>query len=75
MPDKEEKRQEVDQFRVGEEKYVGAGEDVLFQIIRTTTLMFKFGCELLLLFSSFHVYKWAIFWSLPGHAFSLFSIG
>ena len=26
MPDKEEKKKEVDQFRVGEEKDVGAGE-------------------------------------------------
>ena len=32
MPDKEEKKEEVVQFRVGEENDVGTGEDVLFQI-------------------------------------------
>lgn len=52
MPDKEVKKKEVDQFSVGEEKDVGAGEDVLFQNTGTTIQMFKFGCELLLLFSS-----------------------
>ena len=31
MPAKEEKKKEVDQFRVGEEKDVGTGKDVLFQ--------------------------------------------
>ena len=31
MPDKEEKKKEVDQFRVGEVEDVGAGEDVIFQ--------------------------------------------
>ena len=30
MPDKEEKKKEVDQFRVGEVKDVGAGEDVQY---------------------------------------------
>ena len=43
----------MDQFRVGGVKDVGAGEDVLFQNTGTTILiMFKFGCELLMLFSS-----------------------
>ena len=38
-------------------------------------VLFKFGCELLL-FSSLHMYKWAVFWSLSGHAFSFFfSVG
>ena len=54
MPDKDVKKKEVDQFSVGEEKDVGAGEDVLFQNTGTTRQMFKFGCELLLLFSSLH---------------------
>ena len=31
MPDKEEEKKDMDQFRAGEEKDVGAGEDVLFQ--------------------------------------------
>ena len=47
MPDKEKKEKEVDQFRVGEVKDVGAGEDVLFQYTGTTIQMFKFGFELL----------------------------
>ena len=34
MPDKEEKKKEVDQFLVGEEKYVGAGEDVFISNYR-----------------------------------------
>ena len=32
MPDKEEKKKEVDQLSLGEEKDVGAGEDIVFQI-------------------------------------------
>ena len=58
MPNKEEKKKEVDQFRVGEEKDVGTGEVVLFQNTCTGTKnihMFNFGCELLLLFSSLHI--------------------
>ena len=47
MRDKEEKKKEVDQFRVGEEKDVGAGEYVLSQNTGTTIQMFKFGCQLL----------------------------
>ena len=57
MPNKEEKKKDTDQFRVGEEKVVGAGEDVLFQNTGTTIQMFKFGCEFLLLISSLHIYK------------------
>ena len=57
MPDKEEKKKEVDQFRVKEEKDVGAGEDVLFQNTGTTIQMFKSVCEFLLLISSLHIYK------------------
>ena len=58
MPDNEKNEKEVDQFRVGEVKDVGAGEDVLFQNTGTTMqIMFKFGCEFLLLFSSLHIYK------------------
>ena len=57
MPNKEEKKKDLDQFRVGEEKDVGAGEDVLFQNTGTTIQMFKFGCEFLLLISSLHIYK------------------
>ena len=45
MPDKGEKKQEVDQFCVGEEKDVGAREEVLFQNTGTTIQMFKFGGE------------------------------
>ena len=53
MPDKEEKKKEVDPFRVGEVEDVGAGEDVIFQNTGTSIyIMFKFGYELLLLFSS-----------------------
>ena len=52
MPGKEEKKKEVDQFRAREVQDVGAGEDVLFQNIGIAIQMFKFGCELLLLFSS-----------------------
>ena len=53
MPDKEEKKKEVDQFRVGEVEDVGAGEDVIFQNTGTSIyIMFKFGYKLLLLFSS-----------------------
>ena len=44
MPDKEEKKKGMDQCCVGEEKDVGAGEDVLFQNTGTTMQMFKFGC-------------------------------
>ena len=40
MPDKEKKEKEVDQFRVGEVKDVGAGEDVLFQ--NTGTLYYRY---------------------------------
>ena len=58
MPDKEKKEKEVDQFRVGEVKDVGAGEDVLFQNTGTTIqIMFKFRWKLWLLFSSLHIYK------------------
>ena len=32
MPDKEEKKKEVDQLSLGEEKDAGAGEDIVFQI-------------------------------------------
>ena len=39
MPDKEEKKKGMDQFCVGEEKDLGAGEDVLFQNTGTTKLM------------------------------------
>ena len=47
MPDKEKKEKEVDQFRVGEVKDVGAGEDVLFQNTGTAMqIMFKFGWKL-----------------------------
>ena len=56
MPDKEEKKKSMDQFRVGEEKDVGAGEDFLFQKTGTTIQMFKFGCEFLLLISSLCLY-------------------
>ena len=58
MPNKEERKKEVDQFRVGEEKDVGTREVVLFQNICAGTKnihMFNFGCELLLLFSSLHI--------------------
>ena len=44
MPDKEGKKKGMDQCCVGEEKDVGAGEDVLFQYTGTTIQMFKFGC-------------------------------
>ena len=54
MPDKEEKKKDMDR---GEEKDVGAGEDVLFQNTGTTIRMFKYGCEFLLLISSLHIYK------------------
>ena len=58
MPDKEKKEKQVDQFRVGEVKDVGAREDVLFQNTGTTMqIMFKFGWKLWLLFSSLHIYK------------------
>ena len=57
MPDKEEKKKGMDQFCVGEEKDVVAGEDVLFQNTRTTIQMFKFGCEFSLLISPLHIYK------------------
>ena len=57
MPSEEEKKKDMDQFRVGEEKDVGAGEDVLFQNAGTTIQMFKFGCGFLLLISSLHIYK------------------
>ena len=57
MPNKEEKKKDMDQFRVGEEKDVGAGEDVLFQNTGTAIQMFKFGCEFLLLISSLRIYK------------------
>ena len=71
MPDKEEKKKEVDQFRVKEEKDVGAGEDVLFQNTGTTIQMFKSGCEFSLLFSSLHIYNcWPYFW-IYRHMFSL----
>ena len=40
MPNKEEKKKEVDQFRVGEEKDVGTGEVVLFQNICTGTKIY-----------------------------------
>ena len=56
MPDKEEKKKDMDQFRVGEEKDVGAGEDVLFQNTCTTIQIFKFGWEFLLLISSLHIF-------------------
>ena len=57
MPDKEEKKKEMDQFRVGEVKDVGAWEDVTFQNTGTTIqIMFKFGYELLLLFLISSVY-------------------
>ena len=77
MPDKEEKKKEVDQFRVGEVKDMGTGEDVVFQNTGTTIqIMFKFGYELLLLLSSLQYIKMqAIFWNLSAHAFSLFSLG
>ena len=56
MPDKEEKKKEVDQFRYRELKEVVAGEDVLHLDTGTTSqIMFKFGCELLLLFSSSYI--------------------
>ena len=52
MPDKEEKKKGMDQCCVGEEKDVGAGEDVLFKKKKkkgtTIQIMFKFGCEFLL---------------------------
>ena len=59
MPDNEEKKKDMDQchVRVGEDKDVGAGEDVLFQNTRTTIQMFKFGCEFLLLISFLQIYK------------------
>ena len=41
MPDEEEKEKEVDQFRVGELKDVGAGEHVLFQNTGTTIQIIK----------------------------------
>ena len=50
MPDKEEKKKEVVQFRVGEEKDVGTGEDVLFQ--NTSTKIYT--C--LILDANFHYY-------------------
>ena len=77
MRDKEEKKKGMDQFCVGEEKDVGAGEDVLFQNTVTTIQMFEFGCEFSLLISSLHIYKCRpyIFWNLSSHAFSLFSLG
>ena len=62
MPDKEEKKKEVDQFRVKMEKDVGAGEDVLFQNTGTAIQMFKSGYEFSLLFSSLHIYNcWPYF--------------
>ena len=65
----------MDQFRVGEVKDLGAGEDVLFQNTGTTIeIMFKFGSELLLLFSSLHIYKCRPYFG-SAHAFSLFSLG
>ena len=69
------KKKEVDQFRAGEVQDVGAGEDVLFQNIGTAIHMFKFGCKLLLLFSSLlylntgHILEFICTW------FSLFSLG
>ena len=47
----------MDQFRVGEEKDVGAREDFLFSNTGTTIQIFKFGCEFLLLISSLHISK------------------
>ena len=53
MTDKEEKKKEVDQFRVGEEKDVDAGEEVFFQNTRTTIQMFKFFMRIVIvIFSS-----------------------
>ena len=57
MPAKEKEKKDMDQFRAGEEKDVGAGEDVLFQNTGTTIQMFKSVCEFLLLISSLHIYK------------------
>ena len=50
------------------------GEDVLFQNTGTKIqIMFKFGCELLLLFSSLHICKCRPYFG-SAHAFSLFSL-
>ena len=57
MPDKGEKKKELDNFRVGEVKDVRAGEDVLFQNTGTTKqIMFKLGSKLFMLLSSLHIY-------------------
>ena len=76
MPDKEEKKKEVDQFRVKEEKDEGAGEDVLFQNTGTTIPMFKSGCKFLLLFSSLHIYNYWPYFGIYRHiiVFSLFPL-
>ena len=76
MPDKEEKKEEVDQLSLGEEKDVGAGEDIVFQIqvqqYRCSTLDANCCCYFPLFI---YIKMQAIFWNLSAHAsfFSLFS--
>ena len=79
-PIKKKRKKEVDQFRVGEVKDVVSEEDVLFKKKKkgtTIQIMFKFGCEFLLWFSSLHIYKCGPYFGsyLHMHAFSLFSLG
>ena len=44
MPDKEVKKKEVDQFSVGEEKDVGAGEDFKIQVQQYRCLNLDANC-------------------------------
>ena len=76
MADKEEKKKEVDQLSLGEEKDVGAGEDIVFQIqvqqYRCSNLDANCCCYFPLFI---YIKMQAIFWNLSPHAsfFSLFS--
>ena len=56
MPDKEEEKKEVDQFRVGEVKDVVSGEDVLFQnTVTTIQIMFKIWMQIVIIFLSSYI--------------------
>ena len=59
-------KKDMDQFRVGEEKVVGAGEDVFF---------FKVQVIFIVNFLSSYIQMQATFWDLSAHVFSLFSLG
>ena len=56
VPDKEEEKKEVDQFRVGEVKDVVSGEDVLFQnTVTTIQIMFKIWMQIVIIFLSSYI--------------------